>query len=149
MKPSLLVSALMAVVLASACDRQERVVYQTAPAPMQQQPVVVHESGIGTGTALVGAAAVGTAAYLAGKAAGQNQAPTYSQPVAPAPAATAPRYYSSNTTTTPVAPKPAALAPKLAEPKALSSSNLQPTKVVAPRTTSSSSSGSKINLSKR
>ena len=86
---------------------------QYAPAPQQQyapaqQPVVVQQhDGIGTGTALVGAAAIGTAAYLAGKNAGSNKpsAPTYTQPPSisqPAPAAPV---------ITPPAAKPATPAP--------------------------------------
>ena len=69
--------------------------YQSAPAqPVQAPQVVQHDSGIGTGTALVGAAAVGTAAYMLGKANAEKAAAaapankvttTISQPAAPRP----------------------------------------------------------------
>ena len=68
--------------------------YQSAPAqPVQAPQVVQHDSGIGSGTAIVGAAAVGTAAYLLGKANAEkaaaapvNKATTaISQPAQPRP----------------------------------------------------------------
>jgi hypothetical protein len=42
----------------------------------QQQPVVQQHDGIGTGTAIVGATAIGTAAYLAGKNSAEKQPQT-------------------------------------------------------------------------
>ena len=63
-------------------NQQAQYVPQPAPQvqqyqqPYQQQPVVVQQhDGIGTGTALIGAAALGTAAYLAGKNSAEKQQP--------------------------------------------------------------------------
>lgn len=120
--------------------------------PYQQQPVVVQQhDGIGTGTALVGAAAIGTAAYLAGKNAGEKSqpqttnvyrptttisAPAPAQPkiqapvaqAAPAPVASAPKQ-----TFTPVAATKMATVtpPKTGAPS--SSSSFKPTAVAKRR----------------
>lgn len=59
--------------------QQQQQYPQQAPVQYQQPPVQYaqpHDSGIGTGTAVLGAAAIGTAAYLAGKNAGEKSAPT-------------------------------------------------------------------------
>lgn len=119
MKKHLIV--LLASIAVAACgnDTPPQSQYVQQPAPQYQQPVqqyapapVVqqHDTGIGTGTALVGAAAVGTAAYMLGKSnaekAAQQPQNTYrptttiSQPAAPRPAVVAPV----------AAPKPAAPA---------------------------------------
>jgi hypothetical protein len=176
MNKSLLVQALMMVAVGSmtACSdhRQPTVVYQQAPAgyqqapvqyqqapgqyPQGQAPVIVQEQqGGGTGTALIGAAAIGTAAYLAGKNSANNapaqtnvyHAPAPAAPVvAPAPMAqVAP--VTRPTSAPVVAPAPVK-APTVNAPVPKPLYNLQPTKVVPPRTVSASSS-KPVSLSKR
>ena len=57
--------------------QQQQQYPQQAPVQYQQPPAQYaqpHDSGIGTGTAVLGAAAIGTAAYLAGKSSGEKQA---------------------------------------------------------------------------
>lgn len=80
----ILAAALIAS-LVSACGNDHPPGQQAYQQPYQQQqypkqaPVQYqqpHDSGIGTGTAVLGAAAIGTAAYLAGKNAGEKSAPT-------------------------------------------------------------------------
>jgi hypothetical protein len=81
----ILAAALIAS-LVSACGNDHPPAQQVYQQPYQQQqqypqqaPVQYaqpHDSGIGTGTAVLGAAAIGTAAYLAGKNAGEKSAPT-------------------------------------------------------------------------
>jgi hypothetical protein len=81
----ILAAALIAS-LVSACGNDHPPAQQAYQQPYQQQqqypqqaPVQYqqpHDSGIGTGTAVLGAAAIGTAAYLAGKNAGEKSAPT-------------------------------------------------------------------------
>lgn len=57
---------------------------QQAPVQYAPQPQVVHQdSGIGTGTAIVGAAAVGTAAYMLGKSNAEKAAATAQAPTKP------------------------------------------------------------------
>jgi PBP1b-binding outer membrane lipoprotein LpoB len=125
MKKSLLTALALAVTL-SACDNshppQTQYVPQPAPQvqqysqPYQQAPVVVErDTGIGTGTALVGAAAIGTAAYLAGKANAEKQAPQTTNVYRP--------------TTTISAPAPA--QPKIQAPVAQAA----PAPVAAPKQT--------------
>ena len=83
--------------------QQQQQYPQQAPVQYQQPPVQYaqpHDSGIGTGTAVLGAAAIGTAAYLAGKNSAQAAPPqttqvyrpttTISQPAPPRPAVQAP-----------------------------------------------------------
>jgi hypothetical protein len=87
------VSLVVAALFISACSDRTLpppVQYSQPPAYQQpvsqypqQAPVVVDNSGISGTTALVGAAAVGTAAYLAGKANGQNQVTTNNTVVQP------------------------------------------------------------------
>src|SRR5574343_1173996 len=55
--------------------------YAPQPAQVVQQP----QQGIGTGTAIVGAAAVGTAAYLIGKNAGEKNAAANTRVITPPP----------------------------------------------------------------
>jgi hypothetical protein len=88
----------------------------------QQQPVVVDNSGISGTTALVGAAAVGTAAYLAGKNAGQANAPTTTTSVNPAPRVDAPA--AAPVTVTPA--KPAAMVATPAAPVAVAAPAAKP-----------------------
>ncbi len=74
----ILAAALIAS-LVSACGNDHPPAQQAYQQPYQQPPVQYaqpHDSGIGTGTAVLGAAAIGTAAYLAGKNAGEKSAPT-------------------------------------------------------------------------
>lgn len=114
---------LAAVAGLSACGQDHHPQYQQPvqhsqyqqpqPQPQYQQPPqqVVHENGVGVGTALVGAAAVGAAAYMVGKNAGQQQQPketvVYKDRPAvyqPAPAPARPPVPAS----LPAAPQPAA-----------------------------------------
>lgn len=139
-------------------NQQAQYVPQPAPQvqqyqqPYQQQPVVVQQhDGIGTGTAIVGAAAIGTAAYLAGKNSAEKQpqttnvyrptttisAPAPAQPKIQAPVAqaapaapTAPKQ-----TFTPVAATKMATVttPKTSVTSSSSSSSFKPTAVAKRR----------------
>ena len=112
----ILAAALIAS-LVSACGNDQRPAQQAYQQPYQQQqqypqqaPVQYqqppaqyaqpHDSGIGTGTAILGAAAIGTAAYLAGK----NSAPS-------APPQTTQVYRPTTTISQPAPPRPAVQAP--------------------------------------
>ena len=123
-----------------------QVQYQQSPGQYQQYPqqapvVVQQESGIGTGTALLGAAAVGTAGYLAGKAMADKDRqannttvyrdrPAYVQPnTVPAPQVQAP----VARTVTP-APATKAFVPQ----SAANTATVKPMRAPAPTTSSSS-----------
>lgn len=156
MNKSILVAALLAVGVQACSDNNHQAHtarYQSAPIQQvqgQQPTVIVQESGVGTGTAILGAAAIGTAAYMAGKAANQQapaansyvqpqqqQRPVYQAPVQAARPAVAP---------TPAPTTTKASAPSTPKPLY----NLQPTKIVAPRTVSASAPVSKsVSLAKR
>lgn len=125
--------------------QQQQQYPQQPPVQYQQPPVQYvqpHDSGIGTGTAVIGAAAIGTAAYLAGKSSGEKQAAaqttnvyrpttTISQPAPARPAVQAP--VAALRPATPVAtPAPA----QAFKPQAARSM----TTVTAPRSGSSSMS---------
>lgn len=140
-------------------NQQAQYVPQPAPQvqqyqqPYQQQPVVVQQhDGIGTGTAIVGAAAIGTAAYLAGKNSAEKQpqttnvyrptttisAPAPAQPkiqapvaqASPAPVASAPKQ-----TFTPVAATKmvTVTTPKTSVTSSSSSSSFKPPSVAKRR----------------
>lgn len=140
-------------------NQQAQYVPQPAPQvqqyqqPYQQQPVVVQQhDGIGTGTAIVGAAAIGTAAYLAGKNSAEKQpqttnvyrptttisAPAPAQPKIQAPvaqAAPAAAPTSPKQTFTPVAATKMATVttPKTSVTSSSSSSSFKPTAVAKRR----------------
>lgn len=119
--------------------------------PYQQQPVVVQQhDGIGTGTAIVGAAAIGTAAYLAGKNSAEKQpqttnvyrptttisAPAPAQPKIQAPVAQAtPAPAAPKQTFTPVAATKmvTVTTPKTSVTSSSSSSSFKPTAVAKRR----------------
>lgn len=162
MKKSLLVALALAATL-SACDNHPapQTQYVQQPAPQysqypqgqypQQAPVVVQQhDGIGTGTALVGAAAIGTAAYLAGKANADKpattttnvyrptttvSAPAPARPVIQAPVAQAAPAPAPKQTFNPVAAKSmqTVTAPKTSFSAPSSSSSFKPSAVSAKR----------------
>ena len=119
--------------------------YQQQQQQYQQQPVVVQQhDGIGTGTAIVGAAAIGTAAYLAGKNSVAKQqstevyrptttisTPVPAQPKIQAPVAkAAPTPVAPKQTFTPVA---ATKITTVTPPKTSTSSSFKPTSVAKRR----------------
>lgn len=138
-------------------SQQAQYVPQPAPQvqqyqqPYQQQPVVVQQhDGIGTGTAIVGAAAIGTAAYLAGKNSAGKQpqttnvyrptttisAPAPAQPKIQAPVAqAAPAPAAPKQTFTPVAATKmvTVTTPKTSVTSSSSSSSFKPTAVAKRR----------------
>lgn len=118
---------------------------QQYPQQHQQSPVVVaRETGIGTGTAIVGAAAIGTAAYLAGKANAEKPASTTTNVYRPTTTVSAP---------TPAQPKiqaPVAQAAPAAAPKqTFNPVAAKSMATVTPPKTSAPSSSSSFRLSKR
>ena len=155
MKTSALIALALAVSL-TACDQAPPPQYvqqpapqyqqypQTAPQPYQQ-PQVVQQQGIGTGTAIVGAAAVGTAAYLIGKnsgeknaaAAQQRQVVTTPQPVTQAPQ---PQKFITQPA---VVTKPVQAAPAPAPQQTFKPQSAKNSVTVTPPRTSSSFSVSK------